>query len=64
MRALVMYLGLLGILLTASSGISPDGYSVGDFAMDFSLKNVNGNMVSMSDYKDAKGFIVVFTCNT
>lgn len=41
-----------------------DGYKVGDVATDFSLKNVDGNMVSLSDYKDAKGFIVIFTCNT
>ncbi|MDO3693301.1 thioredoxin family protein [Wenyingzhuangia sp. chi5] len=40
------------------------GYSVGDVAEDFSLMNVDGNMVSLSDYKDAKGFIVTFTCNT
>jgi peroxiredoxin len=39
------------------------GYNVGDKAMDFKLKNVDGKMVSMSDYKTAKGFIVVFTCN-
>ncbi len=30
---------------------------------DFSLKNVNGKQVSLKDYKDAKGFIIVFTCN-
>ena len=30
---------------------------------DFSLLNVNGKMVSLKDYKDAKGFIIVFTCN-
>ena len=41
-----------------------NGYKVGDVAEDFSLENVNGKMVSMSDYKDAKGFIVIFTCNT
>jgi peroxiredoxin len=39
------------------------GYEVGDKAMDFKLKNIDGKMVSMSDYKDAKGFIVIFTCN-
>lgn len=39
------------------------GYEIGDKASDFKLKNVDGNMVSMADYKDAKGFIVVFTCN-
>ena len=40
------------------------GYTIGDKATDFKLKDVNGNMVSMSDYKDAKGFVVIFTCNT
>lgn len=39
------------------------GYKVGDVAEDFSLKNINGKIVSMADYADAKGFIVVFTCN-
>jgi len=41
----------------------PSGYAVGDKAEDFSLKNVDGKMVSLADYKKAKGFIVVFTCN-
>lgn len=41
-----------------------DGYKVGDIATDFKLKNVDDKLVSLSDYKDAKGFIVIFTCNT
>ena len=41
-----------------------DGYKVGDIATDFSLENIDGNMVSLADYDDAKGFIVIFTCNT
>ena len=40
------------------------GYKVGDIVRDFKLENVDGKMVSMSNYKDAKGFIIVFTCNT
>lgn len=40
------------------------GYSIGDVATNFNLKNVNGKMVSLTDYPDAKGFIVIFTCNT
>lgn len=40
-----------------------DGYEIGDAATDFSLKNIDGKMVSLSDFKAAKGFIVVFTCN-
>jgi peroxiredoxin len=39
-------------------------YGVGDTVADFKLKNVNGKMVSLSDYKDSKGVIVVFDCNT
>lgn len=39
------------------------GYAVGDEAADFKLKNVDGKMVSLADFKEAKGFIVIFTCN-
>ena len=39
------------------------GYKIGDTAIDFSLKNIDDQMVSLSDYPDAKGFIVIFTCN-
>tara|TARA_Y100000815_G_C13290307_1_gene480536 strand:- start:680 stop:1303 length:624 start_codon:yes stop_codon:yes gene_type:complete len=39
------------------------GYEVGDKATDFKLKNVDDKMVSLSDYKDVKGYIVIFTCN-
>jgi len=38
-------------------------YKIGDTATDFKLKSVDGKMYSMSDYKSAKGFIIVFTCN-
>ena len=55
------------ILLTMVSGpklfAGETGYHVGDQASDFKLKNVDGKWVSLSDYKGAKGFIVVFTCN-
>lgn len=40
------------------------GYGIGDIAKDFSLKNLDGNLVSLGDYENAKGFIVIFTCNT
>ena len=50
---------------TQSSRASEEknGYDIGDVATDFKLKNEDGNMVSLTDYTDAKGFIVVFTCN-
>jgi peroxiredoxin len=40
------------------------GYEVGDTAADFKLKNVDGKMVSLSDFNSAKGFIIAFDCNT
>lgn len=60
-------LSLLATALVALSftllPTSHAGYHIGDEASDFSLKNVDGKMVSMADYADAKGFIIVFTCN-
>lgn len=35
----------------------------GDKAFDFELENVDGQIVSLSDYIDQKGVILVFTCN-
>lgn len=51
------------VMLSAFTTMS-SGYKVGDIATDFKLKNIDETMVSLSDYKDAKGFIVIFTCNT
>ncbi|HBH24134.1 MAG TPA: thioredoxin family protein [Cytophagales bacterium] len=50
--------------LVASSAFVNNGYQVGDQATDFELKNVDGKMVSLSDYKDADGYVVIFTCNS
>ncbi|MEO1437437.1 MAG: thioredoxin family protein [Bacteroidota bacterium] len=44
--------------------LSKAGYQVGDEVADFSLKNIDDEMVALSDYKDEEGVIVVFTCNT
>lgn len=37
--------------------------SLGTIVKDFSLRNTDKTMVSLSNYKNAKGFIVIFTCN-
>jgi peroxiredoxin len=37
---------------------------VGQKASDFNLKNVDGNMVSLSDFKEAPAYVVIFTCNS
>ena len=46
-------------LLSAQSG-----YDIGATATDFKLENIDGTFVSLSDFEQAKGFIVVLTCNT
>jgi len=38
-------------------------YEIGDVVDDFSLKSTDGEMVSMTSYPDAKGYIIIFTCN-
>jgi peroxiredoxin len=55
---------LFSLAVLAFTQVLARGYNVGDRAADFRLKNVDGKYVSMSDYNDAKGFIVVFTCNS
>lgn len=39
------------------------GYPIGGTVAEFKLQNAKGGTVSLSDYKDKKGVIVVFTCN-
>jgi peroxiredoxin len=61
---LLSLLSFAFLLMAFSSQPISEGYKVGDIATDFSLENIDGKMVSLSDYKEAKGFIVIFTCNT
>lgn len=72
MAAFIAGLGLLSFTAAnhekecaqkVNASVSAKGYEVGDAAADFKLKNIDGKMVSLSDFKSAKGFIVVFTCN-
>lgn len=56
----LLSLALVALFTTAAFA---GGYKVGDVATDFSLKNINGEMVSLKNMKNTKGFIVVFTCN-
>lgn len=61
---------LLSLLITGSMLAAmafttggPSGYVVGDTAQDFNLKNIDNKLVSLAGIPDAKGYIVVFTCN-
>lgn len=51
-------------VMVTSFTIAQTGYQVGDKIDDFSLKNIDGNMVSLDAYKESKGLIITFTCNT
>ena len=66
MKKLLPLLSLCFALLLSGFIFRPaaDGYKVGDKAADFKLKNIDGKMVSLATNKAAKGYIVVFTCNT
>lgn len=61
-----IFLNLAGALFfVLSSFILPaDGYKVGDKVMVFNLKNIDNKMVALGHDASAKGYIVVFTCNT
>lgn len=62
-RITVLMLALFSVALLKAQE-ETGGYQIGDVVQDFALVNVNGQAVSLSDYDDAEGFIVVFTCNT
>lgn len=62
MKMIALVVVFFTTLFTANPPVT-SGYKPGDKATDFKLKSVDGKMYSMSDYKNAKGFIVVFTCN-
>ena len=65
-RTFILVVGVMAVVavLFMNASEPTPGYGVGDYAKDFKLPNIDGKNVSMADYKDAKGFIVVFTCNT
>lgn len=62
MRTCIALLAVAVLMMAASP--NKNGYDIGDTATDFKLKNVDGKMVSLADYKDVKGYIVIFDCNT
>jgi len=55
------------LLISASMfsllSFAQNGYKINDVAEDFSLRNTDDTSVSLSDFKKANGFIVIFTCN-
>ena len=59
----IKVLGLICLVVIMVSG-KPLKYEIGDAVGDFRLKNVDGKMIALSDYKSGKGAIVIFDCNT
>lgn len=58
------FVAVMASALAMMSFVPGDGYEIGDKASDFSLKNIDDTFVSLADYEDAEGYIVIFTCNT
>ncbi|WP_343694486.1 thioredoxin family protein [Flavobacterium sp.] len=58
---LLLMLAFSAFLSQAQSGAT---LKAGDTAPDFKLKNVDNKEVSFGSFPNAKGYIVVFTCNT
>ena len=54
---------LLFVVFFAGTKVN-SGYQVGDTVKDFELKNVDGEMLALSDFEDEKGVILIFDCNT
>lgn len=71
-KHIILEIAVVVITIIAISGFNTkstvmplsDGYKIGDVAADINLKNVDGKMVSYSNFPNAQGFIVIFTCNT
>ncbi len=63
MKTLKQHLLTLSFLTATIFAHAQTGYKIGNTARDFKLKNVDGKTVSLADYKKAKGYIVIFTCN-
>jgi peroxiredoxin len=66
MKTIKTIFALMAITIFASAFTSKSTttYKVGDSIEDFSLMNIDDKMVSLAGYTSAKGFIIIFTCNT
>jgi len=58
------YITLLLVFTAILSQAQSKTLKSGETAPDFKLKNVDNKEISFESYPKAKGFIVVFTCNT
>ena len=54
---------MTAFIIGGTGMFAQEGYKIGDVAEDFTLKNIDGKKVSLSQFDEVKGFIVIFTCN-
>ncbi len=60
---LILSFLLFSTSLSAQEAAKKVGLQVGENALDFKLKNIDGKEISLSNYKKEKGLILIFTCN-
>ena len=63
----ITFVSLLALLFTSFTLFAQDNfteYDLGESVQDFSLPSVSGQDVSLGDYSDEKGVIVIFLSNT
>jgi len=58
-----LFLILITSFCLSANNNPHEGLKVGDKAPNFMLKNIDGSFISLTSYKDVKGYIIVFTCN-
>jgi peroxiredoxin len=56
-------ISLVSLYLFSVLQVFSQGYNVGDHVSDFKLKNIDGKFVSLNDYSNSRGVVIVFTCN-
>ncbi len=57
------HLSVFAVLSLFSITLFSQGYKINDEALNFRLTNIDGKQVSLSDYSNNKGVVVIFTCN-
>lgn len=62
---IIMAMGLISLaLFSFLKPTASESYEIGDQINDFTLSNIDGSAVSLSDFNNQKGVILIFTCNT
>ncbi|MCC6187061.1 MAG: thioredoxin family protein [Chitinophagaceae bacterium] len=58
-----LFASIIAVCSIAIASQAQSGYKVGDLVQDFQLKNIDGKITSLHSIPDAKGYVVIFTCN-